>query len=306
MASPFFVPDDLVAQTAQHSDAKAAWVKQLPALATELARKWRLVPDGSPWSGTLSAVWPVRAADGTPLVLKVVYPDPKTYGEAAALQTWSGVGGTVECVAADLEHHALLLERLNGDVSLETYPDIDEACAVVGALLASLHDVRPFDGVRTVAQEAAEIADQIRGLSARYPALVASRWVDQALETLSDLQSTDRPVWLLHADCHFLNVLRTVDGTGWRAIDPLPAAGPREWELLPILRNRWADALATGDPEAALCRRVDQLSELLGADAGQARRLAQAGSVLMLLDLVPTEPGHFFVPPHTLMVHWTR
>ena len=42
--------------------------------------------------------------------------------------------------------------------------------------------------------------------------------------------------WLLHADCHFLNVLRTFDGTGWRAIDPLPTAGPKEWELLPVCR----------------------------------------------------------------------
>lgn len=288
----------------QTSDATAAWLKQLPALARELAQEWRLAPDGSPWSGTLSAVWPVRGPDGTPLVLKVVYPDPKTYGEAAALQAWSGLGGTVDCVAADVERHALLLERLDGDESLQTHADIDEACAIIGGLLAALHSVRPFASVRTVAQEAAEIAEQIRRLAFRFPAVVAARSVDRALNTLAELQAPGQPVWLLHADCHFLNVLRTVDGAGWRAIDPLPTAGPREWELLPILRNRWPDAVATGNPEAALRRRVDQVSELLGADGRYARRLAQAASVFMLLDLVPTQPAHFFVPPHALMVGW--
>ncbi len=302
VADRWLVPDALVGRMSTRPET-AAWLGELPALAEQLADQWGLAPDGAAWSGFLSAVWPVRDVTGALLVLKVVYPDPKTHAEAAGLRAWSGLG-TVACLAEDAARNALLLERLDGNASLETYPDVDAACTLIGAILRRLHGVAPPSGVRTVAAESVEVAEQIRTLAARHPGLVPRQLVDRALATLTELQAP-HPVWLLHADCHFLNVLRTVDGAGWRAIDPLPTAGPREWELLPILRNRWAAAAATGDPDAALRRRVDQLCEILGADAGYARRLAQAAGVFMLLDLVPTEPTHFFLPSQQLMVHWS-
>lgn len=238
---------------------------------------------------------------------KVGYPDPKTRSEAAALRAWSGLG-TVACVADDAGRNALLLQRLDGNSSLESYPDDERACAIIAEILARLHGVAPPPGVRTVAEEAAELQDQVQERGARHPRLLPARAVDQALATLSDLQAFDQPGWMLHADCHFLNVLPTLPGglepQEWRAIDPLPTVGPREWELLPLLRNRWADAQATGDPDAALRQRVDQVCDILGADARYARQLAQAASVCMLLDLLPTLPTHFFVPPHQLMLAW--
>lgn len=302
MAARWLVPEELVARMGGQPET-AGWLAELPGLADELAHEWGLVPDGPAWSGFLSAVWPVSAEDGVPMVLKVVYPDPKTHAEAAALRAWSGLG-TVGCVAEDLSRNALLLERLDGDVSLETFPDLEVACTLIGDILQRLHGVAPLPGVPTVADEARDLSEQIRAKVARCRSLLPARLVVQALATLGELQAPGQPVWLLHADCHFSNVLRTLDGSGWLAIDPLPTAGPREWELLPILRNRWSDATATGYPDAALRRRVDQLTEILGADAAYARRLAQAASVFMLLDLVPDDPTHFFVPPHEVMLHW--
>lgn len=296
------MPDALVGRMSSTPET-SAWLDRLPALAEQLAGRWGLRPDGPAWSGFLSAVWPVQDATGALLVLKVVYPDPKTHAEAAALRAWSGLG-TVRCLSEDRARNALLLERLDGDASLEGFPDIDAACAVIGAILVRLHGVAPLTGVRTVAAESLEVSAQTRALAARHPTLLPRRAVDQAQATLAELQAP-QPQWLLHADCHFSNVLRTVDGAGWRAIDPLPTAGPREWELLPILRNRWPDAAVTGDPERALRRRVDQLCETLGADAAYARRLAQAASVAMLLDLLPTDPTHFFVPALQQMLHWS-
>lgn len=295
------MPNELVTRMSASLET-AVWLEQLPALAEQLAGGWQLTPDGPAWSGFLSAVWPVRDAAGARLVLKVGYPDPKTHAEAAALRAWSGLG-TVGCLAQDGARNALLLERLDGDVSLASYPDVDAACVLIGSILERLHRVTPPAGLRTVAAESVELTEKIRGQADRHPRLLPRRSVDRALAALAELQDA-QPAWLLHADCHFLNVLRTVDGTGWRAIDPLPTAGPREWELLPILRNRWQDAVAGGDPDAALRRRVDSLCEMLGADPGYARRLAQAVSVFMLLELLPTDPTHFFVPPHRLMVDW--
>ncbi len=48
----------------------AAWVDGLAETAQVLTAEWGLRPDGTPWSGWQSVVWPVRDADG-PWVLKV-------------------------------------------------------------------------------------------------------------------------------------------------------------------------------------------------------------------------------------------
>lgn len=113
---------------------------------------------------------------------------------------------------------------------------------------------------------------------------------------------TDR---LLHNDAHFLNMLGTTEGEpGWRAIDPYPFVGPVEVELVPVLRNRWADAAVPGDPDRALRRRVDVMSEIIGADPARARAFAQAAAVVNLLALLSDEPDHFFVPPYAVIADW--
>jgi streptomycin 6-kinase len=302
MGTPWQVPEDLVARMTRAPDT-SQWLAGLPVLAEELAQQWALRPDGRAWSGFLSAVWPVRSESATDLVLKVGYPDPKTQWEAKALTAWAG-RGTVRCVDYDAGRNGLLLERLDGDVSLEHDADIDHACEVIGSILANLHTVPVPEGIRTVAEEAAEVVDRLRSGVRGSPGLLPSRQVAGAMSTLGDLQVSDGASWLLHADCHFLNVLRTLDGSSWRGIDPLPTAGPREWELLPLLRNRWADAAATGDPDAALRRRVDLVCELIGADVARARLIAQAAAVTMLVELLPDDPGHFFVPPLQVMGCW--
>lgn len=67
----------------------------------------------------------------------------------------------------------------------------------------------------------------------------------------------DRGGWeleLVHWDLHYANVLAELPDAGggrWLAIDPLPRAGFREAEVVAPLRNRWSDAVATGDPDGA-------------------------------------------------------
>ena len=74
----------------------------------------------------------------------------------------------------------------------------------------------------------------------------------------------------------------------WRAIDPLPMAGRREWELIALLRNRWPDAVASGDPDRALRRRLDQVCERADLDRRSlARACAQAAAVDNLLTVLP-------------------
>ena len=92
------------------------------------------------------------------------------------------------------------------------------------------------------------------------------------------------------------------------AIDPLPAAGYPEWEVIAVLRNRWDAALATGDPERALWRRFDILRERMSLDRKLAVDLAQAVAV----DNVPwparDESAHpvakTFLAPYSIVARW--
>ena len=86
----------------------------------------------------------------------------------------------------------------------------------------------------------------------------------------------------MHGDLHYCNVLHTRAGAadpGWRVIDPLPMLGPAEAEVIAPMRNRWEDAVATGDPDRALRRRLDQLADLADLDRALATALCHAVAV---------------------------
>lgn len=287
---------------------QARWVAGLPNVAANLAERWELRSDGTPWSGYMSTVWPVRTTEDDLRVLKISWLDGGTRAEPIALQAWAGMAA-VDLVEHDESAGAMLLQRLNGDQTLETLPDIDQACAVIGTLLAALTSVTAPAGIPLLEVEVQRIADAIVEHRATHPGLLPAAAVDQAMATLlelvQDLGSSARRE-LVHGDCHFLNVLHTMptEAPGWVAIDPLPSAGMREWDVTALLRNRWEDAVASGDPDAALRRRVDLVSEIAGMDMPHVRRIAQAVAVDNLLWLLPRDPQDRFVPPYQVMSSW--
>ena len=297
------VPAALAARLAA-DPLDADWLRGVPSRASSLAKRWSLRPDGRAWSGFNSAVWPVRDSEERALVVKISRPGWSIEPEAFALRAW-GSRGAVGCHAHSRSDNAVLLQRLDGDRSLNAVPDVDDACRAAASVLAELHGVTPPSGFRHLIVEAQSLADEIRRRSRNpLPAAITQRQVAQAIDTWEGVlpEPTDR---LLHNDAHFLNVLATTEGgPGWRAIDPYPFVGPVEVELVPLLRNRWADAEVTGDPDRALRRRVNAMSEIIGADPARARAFAQAAAVVNLLALLPDEPDHFFVPPYTVIADW--
>ncbi|HKN43395.1 MAG TPA: aminoglycoside phosphotransferase family protein, partial [Propionibacteriaceae bacterium] len=100
---------------------------------------------------------------------------------------------------------------------------------------------------------------------------------------------------LLHWDLHYFNTLSTLDGSGWKAIDPKPLSGDSGFELLPALWNRWDDLVATGDLSQALLRRFDLMTEVLGLDRSRAARWT-LGRVLQVAvwDLVRFREGYLY------------
>ncbi|MGW3232120.1 aminoglycoside phosphotransferase family protein [Kitasatospora sp. NPDC001095] len=269
---PVEVPPALAASLEEFLGVEGrAWVARLPALAEELLDRWELRPDGPVAHGVVGLVLPVLRVDGSPAVLKLQPVDEETVGEPLALRTWDG-RGAVRLLDHEPATGSLLLERLDPARSLLALPDDLAALAVIAGLLRELTQHRAPSGLRTLAGTASDLLD-------RAPAAVAALADPAERRLLADCAAAlcevcaDPGDRLLHWDLHYGNVLAPLPGSGrapWLAIDPKPLAGHPGFELLPALRNRWADLVATGDPARALRRRFDLLTEVLELDRGVA------------------------------------
>jgi len=279
-------------------------------VAARWAAQWHLSPDGSPLHGWTGVVWPVRDDTGRPLVLKVSPPVAWTRAEPLALPAYASAadpeqptGRIVSALAVDVADRVMLLPRLDHTRNLEEHPDIDAAVGIIGEILTSIRHLRPV-------AEVPLLADHLDGLEPHLttdPQLDPAT-VDRARQRLAELRAEladDQQLRLLHGDCHFLNVLRSAapDPPAWVCIDPGPLVGLIEWELLPLLRNRWADAVATGNPDRALRRRVEQVCEMTGGDAELAIAGAQVQAAAALAGWrLPSD--HIHRPPYALISAW--
>ena len=249
------------------------WVRNLPRLTARQCDTWNLTPTGArPLSGTAALVVPVRRADGSPAVLKMQPVDDETEGEPAALRAWAG-DGAVRLLDHDHGTGALLLEALDPARTLREVP-LDRALTVIGGLLARLDAHAGPHGVRGLGAVTRSLVDRARPfltddrLGSGFRRSL-SRWASVAGEMASE--PGDR---LLHWDLHFENVLAPLPGTRpepWVAIDPKPLVGDPGYELLPALRNRFAEEAGPGDADASVRRRFDLLTEVVGIDRDRAR-----------------------------------
>ena len=257
------LPADWVARISAYpadgGPAGAQWVATVPRRLDEALERWGLVVDGAPRTGWTAVVVPV-VRDGEPLALKVTWPHPEGEHEALALRTWAG-SGAVRLVAALPSEGLLLLERLDADSDLSEVW-VDEACAVVGGLLARLHVAAP-PRVPRLPEYLAPHLDRMPGRAA-VPRRVVARTQGLARELLGG----QLPEVLLHTDLHFENVLRGPQG--WTAIDPKPVAGHPGFDLFPLLHNR-VDELGTGAAfRWSVRHRVSVAAEAAGIDLDEA------------------------------------
>ncbi|MFC8448680.1 aminoglycoside phosphotransferase family protein [Kitasatospora sp. NPDC057223] len=253
---------------------RQVWTAGLPALAEEFLDRWELRPDGPPAHGVVALVLPVLRSDGSPAVLKLQPVDEETRDEALALRTW-GERHAAGVLDSDPDSGTLLLERLDAARSLATVPDDTAALQGLAELLAQLTAARAPAGLRRLADIARGMLDQVPSSSGLLADTSERRLLAACAAAVRDLldEPGDR---LLHWDLHYDNVLAPLPSgqapgrSRWLAIDPKPLAGDPGFELLPALRNRWSDVVATGDVPRAVRRRFDLMTEVLGLDRRRA------------------------------------
>ncbi len=217
---------------ALHSSDGRGWIKDLPSLADEVCRAWRLMIDvGQLRHGYHAVVVPV-SGDGAKWVLKLAWPPSSIVDESIALRTWHG-RGAARLGRADLERGVLLLERLDADHSLNDLPLVDAALQAA-SLLREMSVPAPA-GIRSGRED---IEAMIQTMKARRGVIDARQrhWVDAALPLVDSL-ATGVGATLVHGDLHYENVLRG-ERRPWLAIDPKPVASDPERGLAELLFTR--------------------------------------------------------------------
>ncbi|MFE3450878.1 aminoglycoside phosphotransferase family protein [Nonomuraea sp. NPDC059194] len=265
------VPEELAAHHLKYAhDAGPAWTADLPGLAEHFLDRWGLRPDGAVMHGMVSLVIPVRRADGILAALKLQPATEENIGEGPGLRAWAGDGivrlldeATVPSPTSPHQANALLLERLDGDRSLEAVPDSDRALGILADLLARLAAHQGPEGLRTLGDIASDMLEDAPELLPRaHPDDRA--WLERSAAAVRELvdEPGDR---LLHWDLHFDNVLAGAREP-WLAIDPKPLVGDPGFELMPALRNRWPST----DVRRTVLRRFDLMVERLGLERERA------------------------------------
>ncbi|HXQ96244.1 MAG TPA: aminoglycoside phosphotransferase family protein [Candidatus Acidoferrales bacterium] len=241
-------------------------------------RAWHLRAGSRLDGGFRSEVVGCTTADGQEVVVKLTVTPEEAHAEAAALAAWERTGAAVRLIDADLEHSALLLERVRPATHLPGGGD-PVAIQVAVGLLGRLHQTPPatfpfpaleqiYLGMEGQALDDADHEQRASGDPTRgAPGLER---LDAARATAMKLCETTRRAVLLHGDFLDKNLLR--GGAGYIAIDPIPCLGDPCSDV---------GFFAAGHPPAAtILRRADTVAAQMDLDRHRARQWAVIWAVL--------------------------
>jgi streptomycin 6-kinase len=204
----------------------------------------------------------VAPPNGSPAVLKLIYPHRESEHEAEALEVWSG-DGAVHLFAYDEELWAMLIERCEpGTLLAKTDPE--HALRVLIGILPRLW-VEAGEPFHTLESETEWWVEHLLDHWERAGRPFERRLLDAALDSLRALARTQGEQVLLHQDLHGDNVL-SAEREPWLVIDPKPLVGEREFAVAPIVRDP-----ELGHSRADVLHRFDRLTSELALDRDRAR-----------------------------------
>jgi streptomycin 6-kinase len=265
------------------------WLERVPELVTECAEQWGLRLDEPYQPGVAGHVLRAELPDGTPAVLKLVYPHREAEHEAEALTLWDG-DGAVRLLAHDEERWAILMERCEPGTCVAEL-GADAALEVIIGLLPRLW--KPAAGpFRPLAEEAAWWASYLPSEWERSGRRFERSLFETAADALLELSATQGEHVLLHQDLHGGNVL-AAQREPWLTIDAKPLVGEREFAVAPIVRS-----FELGETKRKVVHRLDRLTSELGLDRERARWWT-IGQTLAWSSLDGT-----FLEGHFQTVHW--
>lgn len=286
MTTPDVVIPPAMLAYAERGPEWADWLGGLPRVVREILEEWQLRVDGPAWYGFCALVVPVTTSDGILAVAKFSWMHDEQEHEHLGLQAWHG-DGVVRLYRADPIRGVLLLERLDGNVNLETVEAV-EACEITAAFYSRLH-IPALPQLRTLSSYIARWTTDLARLDMTAP--IPRRLVEQAMSLGEDFvadPATDGV--MIHGDLHYENVL-AAEREPWLVIDPKPMSGDPHYEVAPLLWNRWDEVLASGNVRAAVRRRFDAIVDVAGLDEDRARDWVVVRMVHNAMWNIEDDPG---------------
>ena len=274
-----FVPEELIRNATELRGAEGAeWTTRLPAIVADCRRRWSLEV-GPPFPElSQNYVAPALRADGTATVLKLSFLEDKEFRtEARALMLFDGQG-IAQLLELDLERGAILLERLEPGMSLDTVEDDREAMDIASDVLRRLWRPAPVDNPFPLVSDWAQGLVRLRRHFGGGTGPLPARLVEEAETLFTELIPSQAEMNLLHGDLHHGNIL-AASRRPWLAIDPKGVVGEAAFDTGALLYNP-TELLDAPSPGKVLERRIAQLAEELVLDCGRVRGWGLSRAVL--------------------------
>ncbi|WP_455359307.1 aminoglycoside phosphotransferase family protein [Streptomyces sp. SYSU K21746] len=246
-------------------DPAGDWLEHLPGLTQEaLSRRELKARRVALPGGRSSLVVLVQYADGTPATLKLAPPAARPDLELAALAHWGGFGA-VRALDTRADDGALLLERLQPDVSLRSLPEAKALLEAAGTIRRLWVEPPPAHRFETVAERTARQAAALKDAPAEAQPLAS-----QALAAREELTALPPEELLLHGNFRQGKVLAG-ERAPWLTVGPEPLVGERAYDLARLVRDRLEDLVATAGGASAARRRINKLADALDVDRERLR-----------------------------------
>jgi streptomycin 6-kinase len=271
------VPPEFSRHTVEaFGQAGADWLRELPSLVADLARRWNLTV-GASFDLSYSYVVEAHRSDGTEAVLRVGAPGDECARQIRALRLYAGKGAC-RLIEADDDRYAVLLERLRpGETLVGLARTDDEAATHVGAaVMRELWRQAPEESSFRPIPEGFSAFERHRSAHGG-PGPLPAALFELADALARELLDSEQATVLLHGDLHHYNIL-SAERAPWLAIDPKGMIGDPGSEAGPFLLNPHQD-VAIWDPNLQ-GRRLDTLSEELRYDRSRLRDWGIAHAVL--------------------------
>ena len=191
--------------------------------------RWRLTPDGAPFTTRFGSKLLAVRAGGAPAMLKIANGEEERRG--ADILAWFAGEGAVRILAHD--DPALLMERAAGPRSLAAMArqgEDDEAMRILCRAAARLHEARTTPPPASLVPLDIWFRDLPKAAAHRGGTFQASWAAAQVL------LAQPRDVRPLHGDLHHDNVLDSGEG-GWLAIDPKGLIGETGFDYANMVGN---------------------------------------------------------------------
>lgn len=289
------IPEEVRQRAIAAGDVGRRWLDALPDLVAGLERDWGFTIGDPLHGGSAGLVARAIDAEGRQVVLKLGSPAHDNFANEVAILRLAAGRGYADLLRYDAPRRAVLMERLGPklhELGLPVPRRIEIICETLREAWLPAPDSAGF---QSGALKARHLAGSIANWHRQLDEPCSGRVVAQAMAFAAERASAFDPARaiLLHGDAHDFNALQTLDGAGFKFVDPDPLFGERAYDIAISMRS-WTDELLEGDPVRLGLDRCAQLADLTGEAPGaiwQWGFLERVSSGLFLTVLGRLEEG---------------